>query len=458
MFDNTRQLNSIEAEQSVLGSLLIRNDCYHDISTFLKSDDFSNPDNRKIYQIIDNKINQNQVCDVVTLSDHFSNETEKTGMLAYLGSLVNNTPSSANVVEYAKIVQERSTLRDILTTAQNASELVVRSDLACDEIIEKTEQSIFEISNRSNKKKGNFNHIAGVLSDNLKKLVARQENGGGYSGINSGYQALDKLTKGFHDGELTILAGRPAQGKSAIAMDIAKNIALNEKLNVALFSMEMMSEVIGDRLLSNVSGVEFTKLRNEILEDDELDKLTAAHELISQSNIFIDDAPGLTPSELRSKARQLMRNEGLDIIIVDFLQQMSVPGKKDKVQEMTEVSRQLKMLAMELNIPVIALASLNRSCETRDCKRPLMADLRESGSIESDADNVIFIYRDETYNQDSIEKGIAELIIRKQRNGPLGTAKLGFQGQNFKFFPLPDDYEEQLKKYLNEQNVFDMAS
>jgi replicative DNA helicase len=444
--ESITQLHSLEAEQSVLGGILLINESYDQITPILKTDDFYNPENRKIFKVIEERLNNNQVCDVVTLSEHFSDKTERKDMLSYLGSLVNNTPSATNITAYANIVREKSQLRETYLACQEGASLVLKQECESDEIVQKVEQKLFDIANASKDKQTNFKNVSNVLRERYKKLTERQENGGNFNGISTGLEGLDAITNGFHNSELTILAGRPAQGKSALAMNMAIHAGVKSKLHVAIFSLEMPSDTLGDRILSSLSGVPFNTLRNELLDEYKLDRITAAMTIFDDAGLYIDDGAGLTPSQLRSKARQLKRSQGLDIIFIDYLQQMTVPGKRDKVQEMTEVSRQLKVLAMELDIPVIALASLNRSPENRENKRPLMADLRESGSIESDADNVMFIYRDEVYDEFTSEKGIAEIILRKQRNGPLATAKAHFQGEIYKFCDYSQEDEIPMDK------------
>lgn len=436
--------HSVEAEQSLLGGLMLDNNSWDRVADVLSADDFYRPDHRLIFAAIGALSQQRQPCDVVTLSEHLDqrDELSQAGGLGYLATLANDTPSAANVLAYASILRERSILRSLITAGNEiASSAFVTEGREASELLDDAERRVFEIAEKGNKR-GGFQSLAEVLPNTIDRIEKLQASGGEITGISTGYTEFDKMTAGLQPGDLVIVAGRPSMGKTTLAVNIAENAAIGGKHPTAIFSMEMGSEQLAFRMISSLGRVDQTHLRIGRFSDDDWARINTAVQLMSEAPIFIDDTPALSPIEVRARARRLKREHGLGLIVIDYLQLMQVPGNKEnRTAEISEISRSLKALAKELQCPVIALSQLNRSVEQRADKRPVMSDLRESGAIEQDADLICFIYREEVYEPDTPRKGVADIIISKQRNGPIGEFPLTFVGKYTKFENwVPDTY------------------
>jgi replicative DNA helicase len=432
--------HSIEAEQSVLGGLMLDNNAWEKVADVLVEKDFYRRDHQLIFNAIEQLMEKAQPVDVVTLAEFHDQrgELDKVGDLAYLGSLARNTPSAANISAYANIVRERSILRQLIQIGNNIANMAFTPEgRNSEEMLDTAERRVFEIAEKGAKRGGGFIQVKDVLSKVVDKIDTLFEQDSGITGLPTGFIDFDDQTSGLQPADLVIIAGRPSMGKTTFAMNIAENAAIHSKQPVAVFSMEMPADSLAMRMLSSLGRIDQHRLRTGRLNDDDWPRLTSAIALLNEAPLFIDDTGGLTPSELRARARRLKREHGLSLIIVDYLQLMSGSANgrqaENRTNEISEISRSLKALAKELNVPVIALSQLNRSLEQRPNKRPVMSDLRESGAIEQDADIIVFIYRDEVYNEDSAEKGKAEIIISKQRNGPIGTVALTFQGKYTRF-------------------------
>ena len=429
--------HSIEAEQSVLGGLMLDNRAWDDLGDRITGEDFYREDHRLIFQAIAELCSTSKPCDFITLCEHLRHQgkLEQAGGVSYLGTLANDTPSAANVMAYAEIVRERSVLRTLIAAGGDIAELGFRPDgRGHSELIDVAEQKVFAIRNKTAHASGDYSMMPQLMDIVERRIEEMRTNPGGLAGLSTGFTDLDKLTTGLHPGDLVILAGRPAMGKTSFALNIAEHVALYEKKGAAVFSMEMPAEQLALRVLSSFARIDMGKLRSGELEDRDWDRLTSQGGLVREAPIYIDETGALSPLELRARARRMKQRHDIQLIIVDYIQLMQVPGtKENRTNEISEISRSLKALAKELSLPVIALSQLNRGVEQRDNKRPRMSDLRESGGIEQDADIVAFVYRDEVYNKESPDKGTAEIIIVKQRNGPLGTVKTAFFGQYTRF-------------------------
>ncbi len=429
--------HSIDAEQSILGGLLINNESWDHIASIVNEEDFYRRDHRLIFKAIQAQIEAGKPCDVVTLSEHLEthNEIDDAGGLAYLGSLVNNTPSASNIRAYSEIVRERSVLRRLIQIGNEIADSAFNPEgRKSDDILETAEKTVFEIADKGANSGKDFKGMTELLKKTVDRIDELYQNGGSFTGIPSGFTDFDKMTSGLQPADLVIVAGRPSMGKTTFAMNLAENAAIDAAVGVAVFSMEMPAESLTLRMLSSLGRINQTKVRSGQLDEDDWPRLTSAVSILNEANIFIDDTPALSPTEMRARVRRLKRKHNIGLIVVDYLQLMQVKGSSEnRVNEISEISRGLKALAKEMNVPVIALSQLNRGLEQRPNKRPVMSDLRESGAIEQDADLIVFIYRDEVYNEDSPDKGTAEIIIGKHRNGPLGTARLTFIGQYTKF-------------------------
>ncbi|MDU0353143.1 replicative DNA helicase [Paraglaciecola aquimarina] len=431
--------HSIEAEQSVLGSMLIAPDSWDKVAEIVVEEDFYNHSHQLIYRSILSLLSNSSPIDLITVSEHLENldELEAAGGFAYLGELARNTPSSANVTAYAQIIKERAVTRELIAVAHEIADTGYNPEgRNSGEILDMAESKVFEIAEkRTGKNEGpeNVESVLGKTIDRLEELVKSNKD---VTGVSTGYTDLDKKTSGLQPSDLIILAARPSMGKTTFAMNLCENAMLLETKPVLVFSLEMPSEQIMMRMLASLSRVDQTKVRTAQLDDEDWARMSNTMAMLKdKDNLFIDDSSGLTPMEVRTRARKLARDKGgISLIMIDYLQLMQVPGLSDnRTLEIAEISRSLKSLAKELEVPVVALSQLNRSLEQRSDKRPINSDLRESGSIEQDADLIMFIYRDEVYNEQSTEKGIAEIIIGKQRNGPIGTSRLTFQGQFSRF-------------------------
>jgi replicative DNA helicase len=429
--------HSIDAEQAVLGGLMLDERAWERIADKLSEDDFYRKDHRLIYRAIADLSEKNMPCDAVTLGEWFDSNgiAELIGGSSYVLQLANSTPSAANIVAYAEIVREKSILRQLIDAGtQITGDGFQPEGRSTQEILETAEQKVFRIAESGARGRKNFVAMRAAVKEAFQILHQRYESKGAVTGLATGFTDLDTLTAGLQPADLIIVAARPSMGKTALAVNIAEHAALKLKKAVAIFSMEMSASQLAFRLISSLGRINQQHLRTGDIQEEEWPRVTSAITLLSDAKIFIDDTAALSPGELRARARRLKREHDLGLIVIDYLQLMAVPGNKEnRATEISEISRGLKALAKELNIPVIALSQLNRALEQRTDKRPVMADLRESGTIEQDADVIIFIYRDEYYNPETNEKGQAEIIIGKQRNGPTGTIKLTFLGQYTKF-------------------------
>jgi len=433
-----------EAEQSILGGILLDNESLHSVLEILQIPDFYSEAHRRIFSAILDLYDRNEPCDLITLSNILNDKSQldNVGGMAYLASLVDNVPSSANITYYAKIVKEKSVLRSLIGTA---TEILSRSyDPVNDveEVLDQAEQAIFEIS--QHKIKPAFSPMREIIKDSFKTIEQLYERKSMITGVPTGFERIDDLTSGLQNSDLIIIAGRPSMGKTAFALNIASFVALEAAIPVAIFSLEMSKEQLALRMLASEAKVDSQRLRKGFLGETDWPKLTNAAGRLADAAIFIDDTPAITVLEMKAKARRLKAESGLGLVLLDYLQLMrSGNTKESREQEISEISRSLKALAKELSIPVVALSQLNRKVEDRSDLRPQMADLRESGAIEQDADVIAFIYRDEVYNKsdDNPEKGIAEIIIGKQRNGPTGTVKLAFMEKytSFENLARPED-------------------
>jgi len=430
--------NSIQAEQSVLGGLMLDNQTWDSVADKVVEGDFYHRGHQLIFRIIAQLADKQMPFDIITISESLAaiGELENAGGLSYLGLMAKDTPSAANITTYASIVRDRSVLRQLIhvgTDISNSAFNTEGRDTA--ELLENAERQVFKIAEQRQRGQGGFIPIKSLLARAVDKIETLFEQEGSITGAATGFTDFDMMTSGLQPADLIIVAGRPSMGKTTIAMNMAENIAIKGDKPVAVFSMEMPGDALAMRMMSSLGRIDQHKVRTGKLEDDEWPRLTSAINLLAETKLFIDDTPALTPTEVRSRARRLMREHGqLGLIVLDYLQLMQSPSSGDnRVQQISDISRGLKALAKELNVPVIALSQLNRNLEQRPNKRPVMSDLRESGAIEQDADLIVFVYRDEVYNEDSPDKGIAEIIIGKQRNGPLGTVRLTFLGQYTRF-------------------------
>jgi replicative DNA helicase len=434
--------NSVEAEQSVLGGLLLENEALDRIADILSQADFYRHDHRLIYTHIAKLIEQNRPADIVTVAESLENSAElsSVGGIAYLGALAQNTPTAANIRRYAEIVRERSIMRKLVEVGSGIAESAYNPQgRDAQQLLDEAEAKIFQIAESGNRGSQGFVNIQTLLpqvADRIDFLYQR-ENQGSVTGVPTGFDDLDEKTSGFQPGDLIIVAGRPSMGKTAFSLNIAENVALDTKKAVAVFSMEMGATQLATRMIGSVGRLDQHRMRNGNLEDEDWARLTTALGKLNDAPIFIDEGAGLSSFDVRARARRLHRQTGgLGLIVVDYLQLMagtSGRASENRATEISEISRSLKSLAKELEVPVVALSQLNRSVEQRPDKRPVMSDLRESGAIEQDADLILFIYRDEVYNPDSEDKGTAEIIIAKQRNGPIGRVRLTFLGQHTRF-------------------------
>jgi replicative DNA helicase len=439
--------HSIEAEQSVLGGLLLDNQAWDQIGDVLRAEDFYRQDHRLLFHSISELIERSQPCDVITLSEWLKNKQllEDAGGLAYITGLARNTPTAANIKAYADVVRERSVLRQLIRVGTDiASSAYQPEGRSSGELLDEAEKRVFEIAEQGARGQRSFVDMKNLLGRVVDRIDHLFEQDNPITGLPSGFADFDGLTSGLQPADLVIAAGRPSMGKTTFAMNIAEHVAIKRRIPVAVFSMEMPGEQLAMRMMSSLGHIDQHRVRTGRLEDDDWPRLTSAVSLLTEAPLFIDDTPALSPSELRARARRLMQEQGgLGLILIDYLQLMQVPGhRENRATEISEISRNLKAVAKELNVPVLALSQLNRSLEQRPNKRPVMSDLRESGAIEQDADVIVFIYRDEVYNEDSPDKGTAEIIIGKQRNGPIGTVRLTFRGQYTRFENYVQDVYE----------------
>lgn len=443
--------HSIAAEQSILGGLMLDNEVWDKVSNKICETDFYRPEHRVLFKGIVTLAHKNQPFDVVTVLDTLKSLEllEDAGGEAYLFELANNTPSVANVVAYADIVREKSVHRQLISVAQDIADSAYNSlGREVSELLDLAETKVFAIAEQT-LGDGGPEPIKKILVKAVERIDALFHSGDALTGIPTGLMDLDNMTSGLQRSDLVIVAGRPSMGKTTLVMNIAEHVAIESKQPVLVFSMEMPADSLAMRMMSSLGRIDQHKVRTGKLEDDDWPRITSAMNMLSDAPLFIDDTPALSPAELRTRARRLMKEHGqLGLIVIDYLQLMKVPGFRadSRTAEISEISRSLKSLAKELDVPVIALSQLNRSLEQRQDKRPIMSDLRESGAIEQDADLICFIYRDEVYHEDSPDKGIAEIIIAKQRNGPIGKVKVAFLGKFTRFEDLAfSGYQQEIE-------------
>lgn len=423
-----------EAEQSVIGCALTNADSVAASAEIIRPDDFYFEQNREIYSVIISLFNENTPIDIVTVSDRLNQKDslDAVGGIEYLAAVASAVPTTENVVYYSKIIKEKSTLRQLIASARAVSELAYSGSDSLERILEQSEQLIFDVS--SGKEQNDIVPIQDILMTAYQDMVQNSLNKDKLTGIPTGFDELNRRTGGFHGGELIIIAGRPGMGKSSFAVNIAESAAISSKVSVAIFNLEMSKSMIVNRILCSQALVDSSKVRMGTFTSDDWQQLGSVVDSVAMAPIYIDDTASITVSEIRAKCRRLKQTKNLGLIVIDYLQLMQSSSRTDnRQQEISEISRSLKVLAKELDIPVIALSQLARTCETRSDKRPILSDLRESGAIEQDADMVMFLYRDEYYNEDSEDKNIAECIIAKQRSGETGKFKLGWQGKYTKF-------------------------
>ena len=426
--------HSIEAEKSVLGAALLSKDALLDVVEIVKAGDFYDSNHREIFEAIQDLYRRSAPVDALTVSEELKkrNSLEMVGGRAYIASLSSGTPTTSNATEYAKIVVESAAIRRLISTADDIVTKGYESSMDAGQMLDYAERGIFEIS--QSRQKGQYAHIKDVLLENIEIIDRASQMDGGLTGITTGFKYLDSMTSGLQRSDLIILAARPAMGKTAFALSLALNAAVKGGASVMVFSLEMSKEQLGQRLLSMESKVSMQNLKTGRLERRDWDDINIALDILSKANIHIDDTAGINIMEMKSKCRRLKGEEGLDLVVIDYLQLMTPEGRADsRTQEISVISRNLKLLARELDCPVLVLSQLSRAPETRTDHRPMLSDLRESGSIEQDADIVIFLYRDEYYNEDTESPGECEVIVAKQRSGPTGTVKVTWLDKLTKF-------------------------
>lgn len=430
--------HSVEAEQSVLGALMLDHRAWEQIADRISSNDFYRNDHRTIFDAILILAGRNQPFDVLTIAEALKHDNKLSilpGNEAYLYELAQNTPSAANIIAYADIVRERSILRQLISVGTDVANSVFQPDGRDSQaLLDHAERLVYKISEHQQRGTGPI-PITTLLSKATDRLDYLYHTKGALTGVSTGFTDFDQMTSGLQPGDMVVIAGRPSMGKTSFAMNIAEFAAIKQEKPVMVFSLEMPAEQLVLRMISSLGRIDQHKVRTGQLTDADWPRVTSAVSMLSESKLYVDDTAGLTPLELRTRARRVARKHGgLSMILIDYLQLMTSPGSKEnRTNEISEISRALKGIAKEFNVPVIALSQLNRGLEQRTDKRPVMSDLRESGAIEQDADLIAFIYRDEVYNEDSPHKGTAEIIIRKQRNGPIGDFRLTFLGQYTRF-------------------------
>ena len=437
----------MDAEQSILSAIFINNDSLHDIIAILSPEDFYKGSHQKIYQAVIDLAVKGEPADLITIVNRLKEkgELESIGGASYLVAVSDAAPVAVNAVHYANIIKGKSSLRQLISAASGIIQKCLKDQGDFEDIIDFAESSIFNIS--SKKTNSGFKTLGELINLNIDKLEDQQGKAGGLSGLSTGYPRLNKITSGLQKSDLIILAARPSMGKTAFALNIARNVALHERKPVAVFSLEMSNEQLSMRLLTSEAKIDSNRLRTGFISQEDWQNATDAAGVLNELPIFIDDTPNITVMEIRAKARKLcQKHHELGLIVVDYLQLMKPPFRTDRRDlEIAEISRSLKALAKELNVPIIALSQLNRMLEQRSDKRPMLSDLRESGALEQDADIVAFIYRDDVYNKenDNPKKGMAEIIVAKNRNGATGMAMMHFLGQYTRFEELsPDSFQD----------------
>jgi len=430
--------HSIEAEQAVLGGLMLDNNAWDYVADRISENDFYRLDHRAIYRVMADLVLQSKPLDIITVSEALerTKNLETVGGLAYLGGLAKNTPTAANISAYADIVRERSVLRQLVEVGGAiASSAFAPEGREAKRLLDDAERLVFAIAESDGRSSAGPQPIAEVLARAIDRIDTLFHTHSAITGLSSGFTDFDKMTSGLQPSDLIIVAGRPSMGKTTFAMNMAEHAVMESDVPILIFSMEMPAESLAMRMLASMGRIEQQRIRTGQLEDDDWPRLTSAISMMSSKKLLIDDSGALSPFEVRARARRVARAYGgLGMIVIDYLQLMRVPGNNEhRAAEISEISRSLKSLARELNVPVVVLSQLNRGLEQRPEKRPVMSDLRESGAIEQDADLIVFIYRDEVYNKESNDKGTAEIIIGKQRNGPIGTVRLTFLGHYSRF-------------------------
>ena len=430
---------NIEAEQAVLGAMLIKKEAIAEVSQLLKPADFYREAHRIVYETMLELFNKNEAVDLITVTEQLRKNDllEKAGGIAFVTSLANAVPTAANVEYHARIVEEKAQLRNLINSATEIAGMAYEASDDITDVMDKSEKMILEVAARQNS--GSFVPIKEILMDTFSKIEKLYETKGGITGLPSGFKDLDKLTSGLQPSDLILVAARPRMGKTAFTLNIAQHVAVHENKSVAFFSLEMSKEQLVQRMLCSEGGIDSQRLRVGELEENDWEKLINAADRLSRAPIYIDDTAGITVMELRSKARRLKAEHDLQLIVIDYLQLMQGRSSKNsdnRQQEISEISRSLKALARELNVPVIALSQLSRSVESRQVKKPMLSDLRESGSLEQDADIVMFLYREDYYDPETEHKNITDVIIAKHRNGPVDTVQLFFHKQFPKFADL----------------------
>ena len=439
--------NSIEAEQSVLGGLMLDNEAWDAIGDMVNESDFYRRDHRLIFQTISKMMENGLTCDAITIAERLDKSAmlDEAGGVSYLGELVSTVPSVDNIKAYAEIVRERAVSRNLIKVANEiADSAFLPEGRSVEELLDTAEKKVFELAENGTRHRAGFESIKTLLVKAVERIETVFASDSVITGVSTGMDRFDEETSGLQKSDLIIVAGRPSMGKTSFAMNIAENSAIKSKCPVAVFSLEMPGDQLAMRMIASLGRINLKSLRTGDLTDDDWPRITSALGILSESPIYVDYTPGLTPTELRAKARRLKRENGLGMIIIDYLQLMEAGGGQgeNRATELSTISRALKSLAMELQVPVVALSQLNRSLEQRPNKRPVMSDLRESGAIEQDADLIVFIYRDEVYyKEESEDKGIAEIIIAKQRNGPIGSVRMAFLNEYTRFENLaPEMY------------------
>ena len=437
--------HNIEAEQSVIGAIFLEPDAFSTASEILMPEDFYWASHQRIFSAMMHLSDRGEPIDVVTVTAYLNDrkQLEEVGGVSYLTQLAESVPTAANIEYYSKIVEEKALLRRLIRAATDIVTAGFEREDEVEDVLNEAEKSILEVSNRKNSQ--GFKNIKDVLMDVYDNIEKLHEQQGDVTGIPTGYRELDRITSGFQKNDLIIIAARPSVGKTAFALNVAQNVAVKTNNNVAIFSLEMGADQLVQRMLCAEGNIDSHRLRSGQLEPEDWGKLTMAMGSLSNAGIFIDDSPGIRVSEIRSKCRRLKQEHGLGMIMIDYLQLIQGSGnsKENRQQEVSEISRSLKGLARELEVPLIALSQLSRGVESRQDKRPMMSDLRESGSIEQDADIVGFLYRDDYYDSESEKQNIIEIIIAKQRNGPTGTVELAFVKEYNKFVDLDYRYSEK---------------
>lgn len=436
--------HNIEAEQAVIGAIFLEPDQFSAATEILQPDDFYRSSHQRIFASMLRLSDKGEPIDLVTVTSDLTNEKtlEEAGGVSYLSDIAGSVPTAANIQYYSQIVEEKALLRRLIRTATDIVSSGYTKEDSVDEVLNEAEKNILEVSHRKNA--SSFWEIKDVLIEVYDNIEHLHHHDADVTGLASGYRDLDRITSGFQRNDFIVIAARPSVGKTAFALNIAQNAAINSEENVAIFSLEMGAEQLVSRMLSAEGNIDATKIRTGQLEAEDWGKLTMAMGSLSNAGIYIDDSPGIRVSEIRSKCRRLKQENGLGMIVIDYLQliQGNAGSRENRQQEVSEISRSLKALARELDVPLIALSQLSRGVESRQDKRPMMSDLRESGSIEQDADVVGFLYRDDYYDQESEKENIIEIIISKQRNGPVGTVELAFVKEYNKFVDLDHRYEQ----------------